>query len=66
MSLDTHPRKILKMREKCRRLRRLDERILRQRKLIVDLKARELDTRFEEEDLADLLAELDALLGRFS
>ena len=64
MSLDSDTRKILRMREKWRRLVRLDERILRQRKLIVDLKARELGTEFEEEDLAALSCDLDALFAK--
>jgi hypothetical protein len=51
------------MREKWRCLVRLDERILRQRKLIVDLKARELGTEFEEQDLVALSCDLDALLA---
>jgi len=53
---------VLKTREQCQELVRLERRIACQRKIISELKARKLPADAEQNDLALLLEELDRYL----
>jgi hypothetical protein len=60
----TFPTRPIPPRERCHQLVLLEQRLSRQRKLIAGLKARSLDASAEQSELARLLSELDALLGK--